>query len=82
MQQLKLIVLVVLVLIGAIVIIQNLEPVETKLIVTTMKIRLATLLATTLAIGYAMGLFTTAIWKMRSRRTQAAARQSTDANDG
>lgn len=80
MRQLKLTALVVLVLIGAIVIAQNLEPVETKLIVTTVKTSLATLLACTLAIGYAFGLLTTAMWKMRSRRTQALARRVAAAN--
>jgi uncharacterized integral membrane protein len=79
MRHLKLgLLIVVLVLAGA-VILQNMEPIKTKLLFGTLEMPLAALLAMTLLVGYGLGLLTTAIWQWRSWRSQALAakRQST-----
>ena len=73
MQQVKVTTFVVVLLIAAIVILQNLEPVETQLVITSIKIPLAALLISCLAIGYVLGLLTPTLWRARSRRNQAIA---------
>ena len=78
MRRLKLTVMVVMLLIISVIVMQNLEPVKTNLIVGALEMPLAALLVGTLFIGYILGLLTTALWKVRSWRTQAlAARRQT-----
>lgn len=73
MRYVKLTVLLALLLIAGLVIGQNLEPVKTNLLVRSLEMPLAVLLVGTLLIGYALGLLTTALWKVRSWRAQALA---------
>ena len=76
MRRFKLTVMVVMLLIISVIVMQNLEPVKTNLVVGALEMPLAALLVGTLFIGYILGLLTTALWKVRSWRTQAlAARQ-------
>ena len=71
-----LLLLLALLLTAGLVIGQNLEPIKINLLVRSLEIPLAALLASTLLVGYLLGLLTTALWKVRSWRAQAlAARQ-------
>jgi uncharacterized membrane protein YciS (DUF1049 family) len=81
MRYVKLVLLLALLLVVGLVIGQNLEPVKTNLLVRSLEMPLAALLVCTLLIGYALGLLTAAVWKVRSWRAQAlAARQLAAAN--
>ena len=73
MRRLKLAVAIVLLLMITAVIMQNLAPIKTNLIVGSLEMPLAALLVCTLLIGYVLGLLTTALWKVRSWRSQALA---------
>lgn len=73
MRQLKLTAVIALLLIIGVIVMQNLDPVKTNLIVGSLEMPQAALLVCTLLIGYVLGLLTTALWKVRSWRTQALA---------
>ena len=79
MRRFKLTVMIVMLLIISVIVMQNLEPVKTNLIVGALEMPLAALLVCTLLSGYILGLLTTALWKVRSWRTEALAarRQAT-----
>lgn len=80
MRRLKLTAATVLLVIIAVIIMQNLEPIKTNLIVGSLEMPLAALLVCTLLIGYVLGLLTTALWKVRSWRSQALAASQRAAN--
>ena len=73
MRHVKLAILLFLLLVAGLVIAQNLDPVKTNLLVGSIEMPLAALLVGTLVIGYALGLLTAALWKVRSWRAQALA---------
>ena len=81
MRRLKLTAAIVLLLIIGAIIMQNLEPIKTNLIVGSLEMPLAALLVCTLLIGYVLGLLTTALWKVRSWRSQALAARQQAASD-
>ena len=68
LKKLRLAVFALLIGLILIVIFRNLEETEVELIVATIKLPLAALLLVTLALGFALGLFTNTIWKVRSWR--------------
>lgn len=79
MRHFKLALLIVVLLLAGAVILQNMEPVKTKLLLGTLEMPLAALLAMTLLVGYGLGLLTAALWQWRSWRSQAlAARRQAD----
>ena len=82
MRRIKLAIAIVLLLLITAVIMQNLAPIKTNLIVGSLEMPLAALLVCTLLVGYVLGLLTTALWKVRSWRSQAlAARKITQPNN-
>ena len=63
-RQVKLVVVAVLVILAVILLIQNTEPVKTKLFLATLEMPRAILLLATLAIGFCAGLVTAGIGKL------------------
>ncbi len=73
MRQAKIITLVVLLLVALTLILQNWEPVKTKVLLWSLEPPLAALLLGTLVVGYCLGLLTTALVKVRTWRSEALA---------
>lgn len=73
MRRAKLTTLIILLVIAALVIVQNWEPVKANLLFWSLQPPLAALLLGTLVVGYGLGLLTTALWKVRTWRTEALA---------
>lgn len=67
MAKTRLIVAVVLALLAVVVVLQNTEAVETRLLFATVTMPRAVLLLTTVLIGFALGLLTALVW-MRKRK--------------
>ena len=59
-------------LILLIIVFQNLKTTEVHLLFAKVEMPEAALLGATLAIGFAMGLFANALWKMRAWRARSA----------
>lgn len=62
MKRIRLIAILVLAVLVVIVVLQNTEPVETRLLFATVSMPRAVLLFTTALIGYAMGILTSLVW--------------------
>jgi len=62
---------VILGLLALVVVFQNLGEVEAHLLLTTLKMRLATLIAVTLLVGFVMGLIANTLWKVHSWRQKS-----------
>ncbi len=73
MRQVKLAAAIVLFLAVFTVIVQNWSPVKANLLVWAVEPPLAALLIGTLLAGYGLGLLTTALWKVRTWRSEALA---------
>jgi uncharacterized membrane protein YciS (DUF1049 family) len=73
MRRIKLFLALGLLLVVGAIVMQNLEPITINLIVGVLEMPLAALLVSTLLVGYVLGLLTTALWKVRSWRSQALA---------
>lgn len=72
----KIIAVLVFVLLVLIVILQNTEEVETKLLFVTMNMPRALLLFINLLIGYLLGIVTMAVLKRRAQKTRKASAKS------
>lgn len=66
MKQLRLIAILILAVVVAVLILQNTEPVETRLLFATVEMPRALLLLTTVLVGFALGILTALVW-MRAR---------------
>ena len=62
MKQVRLIAILVLALVVAVLILQNTEPVETRLLFATVEMPRALLLLTTVLVGFALGILTALVW--------------------
>ena len=60
--QMKVVAVAVLALVAVVLLYQNREPVQTKLLFATIEMPRAIMLLVTLAIGFAAGLITAGIW--------------------
>lgn len=71
LAKIKIGVFVILGLLALVVVFQNLGEVEAHLLFTTLKMRLATLIALTLLVGFVMGLIANTLWKVHSWRQKS-----------
>lgn len=81
MRRVKLTTLIALLVLALVVIVQNWEPVKANLLVWSLQPPLAALLLGTLVVGYGLGLLTTALWKVRTWRTEALAARKTSVHN-
>ncbi len=70
MERTKLIFMVILGILGLIIILQNTEPVETRILFATLKMPRAILLFGTFAIGFAVGVLVPLILIKKDRRIE------------
>ena len=69
MRRARLVVACVLAVLVAVVMLQNTEPVATRLLFATVEMPRALLLLTTLLVGFALGVLTALIWLRPPRKT-------------
>jgi uncharacterized integral membrane protein len=70
MERLKLITIVILALVGVIIILQNTEPVETKLLFLSITMPRAILLMGTTLIGFALGVLVSLFFKRKNKNQE------------
>lgn len=68
MKKLRLIVALVLAVLVVIVVLQNTDAVETRLLFATVTMPRAVLLFTTVLIGFALGILTSLVWMRKQGR--------------
>ena len=83
LNKIKLTIFIVVSLVLVIIVFQNLAQTEVRLLFKTVNMPQAALLAATLLVGFCMGFFANALWKMRAWRAKAKAakHKSTENND-
>lgn len=72
MKKLRLILTLVLALLVVIVVLQNTEAVETRILFATVTMPRAVLLLTTTLIGFALGILTSLVWMRRQNKAGAS----------
>lgn len=71
MKNFKWILFGLIVLVLTVVVFRNLEATQVELVFTTLTLPLAALLSITLLIGFLMGLFASALWRVRNWRAKS-----------
>lgn len=72
MRKFKWILFVIILLMLSVIVFRNLEETTVELVFTSLNLPLAALLTVTLLIGFCLGLFASALWKVRSWRAHRA----------
>lgn len=78
MKKVKWIVFCLILLLLLVVVFRNLEETNLELIVTSVTLPLAALLTITLSIGFFMGFFASALWKVRNWRVKVKTDRASD----
>ncbi|MCA9128700.1 MAG: LapA family protein [Planctomycetales bacterium] len=76
LSKIKLALFALLTLLLIIIVFQNLSEIEVRLLFATMTMPQAALIATMLLVGFLMGLFANAMWRISSWRSAAKANRS------
>ena len=71
MTKFKWIVIGLLACLSLIIVFQNLEPINVQLLFVKVSMPLAAMLTITLVVGFVLGLFASAIWRMQSWRARS-----------
>ena len=72
MKRLRLIVTLVLAVLVVIVVLQNTDAVETRLLFATVTMPRAVLLLTTALIGFALGILTSLVWMRKQEKPRSS----------
>lgn len=72
MRKLRLIVTLVLAVLVVIVVLQNTDAVETRLLFATVTMPRAVLLLTTVLIGFALGILTSLVWMRKQEKPRSS----------
>ena len=72
MKKLRLIVTLVLAVLVVIVVLQNTDAVETRLLFATVTMPRAVLLLTTTLIGFALGILTSLVWMRKQEKPRSS----------
>jgi len=72
MKKLRLIVTLVLAVLVVIVVLQNTDAVETRLLFATVTMPRAVLLLTTVLIGFALGILTSLVWMRKQEKPRSS----------